>query len=117
MNFKNLIYIFILVITLASCGTSRRSVQLTEGPEITPAPMEVTEREEELEVSIEEVSKEVYSLGNSISEHAKAFLGTRYKFGGTTDKGMDSYWTLETTAGVPLKPLWILQDSSLKKVL
>lgn len=89
MNFKNLIYIFILVITLASCGTSRRSVQLTEGPEITPAPMEVTEREGELEVSFEEVSKEVYSLGNSISEHAKAFLGTRYKFGGTTDKGMD----------------------------
>lgn len=89
MNFRSLLYILVLGITLASCGTSKRSLQLAERPTIKSAPIEENVENEDFDISIEEVTEEVYSLGQLISEHAKAFLGTRYKFGGTTTNGMD----------------------------
>ena len=89
MNFKTLIYILLLGITLASCGTSKKSFQPAERPQFTSATVEIPRPEKEMESNMEEVVEEAYALGNIITKHAKAFLGTRYKFGGTTEKGMD----------------------------
>ena len=89
MKSRTLLYILALGITLASCGTSKRSIQLAESPGMKPAPIEENEEKEDYDISFEEVTEEVYSLGQLITEHAKAFLGTRYKFGGTTTNGMD----------------------------
>lgn len=75
---KNGVYLLILLLLFASCGTSKRSLQHPErgNSEVIYEP---TSSEE----------KAVPHVKNEISENAKYFLGTPYKYGGSSIKGMD----------------------------
>ncbi len=66
---KRILLLCLLAATLASCGSSKRS---SDTVVIRNSPSTVS-------------NKKV----NKIVSHAKGFVGTRYKFGGTTHKGMD----------------------------
>ncbi|GEQ85367.1 hypothetical protein ULMS_08750 [Patiriisocius marinistellae] len=69
------LYILLLSILLASCGSSKGS---------TSRPSKIkTERN----VSISKSSNR--GASRSIVDFAKTFEGTRYKYGGTTNRGMD----------------------------
>ncbi|MAZ71594.1 MAG: hypothetical protein CMC70_00460 [Flavobacteriaceae bacterium] len=69
---RKLIPLLLLTVFLASCGSSKRSsstkVRTSNKVESTSNPN---------------------STAGKIIKHAKSFEGTRYKFGGTTKKGMD----------------------------
>jgi cell wall-associated NlpC family hydrolase len=66
---KRILLLCLLAAFMASCGSSRQSSKT---------------------VVIEKSSKNVSGKKvNKIVSHAKGFVGTRYKFGGTTRKGMD----------------------------
>lgn len=66
---KKLLLLCLLALALASCGTSRRPTKAVVIGSTTKT------------VSNKKIGK--------IVRHAKTFVGTRYKFGGTTKKGMD----------------------------
>lgn len=72
---KDLLWIFACCLLLSSCGTSK----FLRSPK----------------VHINESSKEQFSSetefekANAIVNYAMGFLGTRYKYGGTTKRGMD----------------------------
>lgn len=66
---KRLFLLCLLAATLASCGASRQSSNATVKSDTTSS------------VSEKKIDK--------IVSHAKTFVGTRYKYGGTTNKGMD----------------------------
>lgn len=68
MKLKNLILLISLVMLLASCGTSKRSVRGTTAASKAKVENPVMLR---------------------VSENARAFVGTKYKYGGTTKRGMD----------------------------
>lgn len=71
---KKLLPVLLLTLFLASCGSSKKSTTYKKKTRTT---------------------KTVNTTGNAtetarkIIKHAKTFEGTRYKFGGTTKKGMD----------------------------
>lgn len=60
--------LLLLLVLMASCGTSRKSVERSKS-------MRTTE-------TVDPVKAKVI-------EKAKSFVGTRYKYGGTTKRGMD----------------------------
>lgn len=60
--------LILLLAVMASCGTSRRSVERSRNLSETETANPVKAR---------------------VIEKAKSFVGTRYKYGGTTKKGMD----------------------------
>ena len=66
---KRLLLLVFLTLFLTSCGSSRR------------IPNSTVNKPEKILISNKTVEKVV--------DHAKRFEGTRYKFGGTTNKGMD----------------------------
>lgn len=68
MKLKNLLFLLPLLLLLASCGSSKRSIRTAER-------------------SNKGNSENV--LMHKVSENAKKFVGTKYKYGGTTKKGMD----------------------------
>ena len=68
---KKLLLIAVLSLFISSCGSSKRASSAT---------MKKTEK----------VAKSSHNAKvNKIVSYAKTFRGTRYKFGGTTKKGMD----------------------------
>ncbi|WP_432411801.1 C40 family peptidase [Rasiella sp. SM2506] len=70
---KKLLPVLLLLLFLVSCGASKRSTTYTK----TRTPNKV------------ESTSSPNSAVGKIIDHAKSFEGTRYKFGGTTKKGMD----------------------------
>ncbi len=69
MHFKKLILLIFLSTFLISCGSSRKTTSTT---------------------NVEKTSNKFNSKkSEAIVKYAKSFNGTKYKFGGTTKKGMD----------------------------
>jgi len=72
-NMKKLLPLLLITIFLASCGASKKST---------------TYKKTRTSNNVESTSNPNSTAGKIIT-HAKRFEGTRYKFGGTTKKGMD----------------------------
>jgi cell wall-associated NlpC family hydrolase len=70
---KKLLPLLLLTLFLASCGSSKKSA---------------TDKKTRTSNNVESTSS-ANSKARKIIKHAKNFEGTRYKFGGTTKKGMD----------------------------
>ena len=70
MRIKYIPYILLLFIGLTSCGTTKRST----------AENRTTSKNHKANVD---------PLMFKVTENARGFLGTRYKYGGTTKRGMD----------------------------
>ncbi|WP_189605099.1 C40 family peptidase [Salinimicrobium marinum] len=68
MRLKNLFLILVTLLVLASCGSSKKSMHPSERAITSSTDNPVMLR---------------------VSENAKEFVGTKYKYGGTTKKGMD----------------------------
>ncbi len=66
---KQLLFLFLSILFI-SCGSSRKVVKTNKKEVIS-------------------VSKNKQGTAENIVRYAKTFTGTRYKFGGTTKKGMD----------------------------
>ena len=86
---NKLLPILLLALFLTSCGSSKRST---------------SDRKSRSSNKIEHSSNPNSAVGKII-KHAKSFEGTRYKFGGTTKKGMDCSGLVHTSfaeAGIKL---------------
>lgn len=70
---KKLLLLLLLTLFLASCGSSKRTTPTNKKQRTT----------------IRKADKISNSKLRNIVKHAKTFEGTRYKFGGTSKKGMD----------------------------
>ncbi|WP_340064615.1 C40 family peptidase [Ascidiimonas aurantiaca] len=87
------VILFVLVILLLSCKSSKKTVKVKPDKPIIdnrtlvvkPAPATDEEKSKEKN-TIPEISN---TLANDVVRTALSYSGTRYKFGGTTDKGMD----------------------------
>lgn len=72
---KKSIFIFIgFLVMMSSCGTHKR---------ITSSPSSRSGK------NVKTVSKSANKKINAVIDYAKSFRGTKYKYGGTTKKGMD----------------------------
>ncbi len=74
---KNIIYILFLSFIFTSCKSSKQVITKKNSPSIS------------LTKSNNKSSTESSKTVSKIISHAKSFKGTRYKYGGTTKKGMD----------------------------
>lgn len=72
---RNLTLLILLSVFLVSCGASRRAKRLAKAPEV----------ELRTTPQIEPADDKIYK----VVQNAKDFEGTRYKYGGTTKRGMD----------------------------
>lgn len=73
---KRVIFYLLIIIALTSCGSSSKNKAVISSKNRTTAKVKTTRSPN---------SKKI----KSIVSYAKTFGGTRYKFGGTTRKGMD----------------------------
>ena len=76
---KNLALILTLLFILNSCKSSKGIVTIKSKSNVS----------ETIENSLSTRSPETDSIANSIIDYAKQFNGVKYKYGGTTKKGMD----------------------------
>lgn len=79
---KNILLLLLLIIFATSCKSTRNATKIS-----TRKPAKT------------EVKKPVSKAANSIVEYAKRFKGTKYKYGGTTRKGMDCSGLIYTSFG------------------
>ncbi len=75
---KKLTFFILLSIFLTSCGASRNKVVITQKKNFTKNSIKTTPE-------IQPEDKRVYK----VVSNAKTYEGTRYKYGGTTKKGID----------------------------
>ena len=82
-----LLFLSLLSIFLTSCGTQRslQGSQQNSGEAPKVAYAEIPEFHAIEEESFEELEEETFS----VIDHALQFLGTRYKYGGNSQEGMD----------------------------
>lgn len=85
---KKLLLLFSLLALLCSCGASKKTSKHSKSKSV-----QTTKTQNK--TNKQPVSKEA----NSIVEYAKRFEGTRYKYGGTTKKGMDCSGLIYTSFG------------------
>ena len=71
--------LFLLSVFIVSCGSSKK----------TPSKRTVYKKTTSTKTTSRKDTKKTYNKATAIVETAKAYKGTRYKFGGTTKKGMD----------------------------
>ncbi|WP_339699240.1 C40 family peptidase [uncultured Marixanthomonas sp.] len=85
---KRFLLLSFFAVLLVSCGSSRN---VTKQKKITrPTTTRVTSTNSTAKTAPDHVKKSVAPKKvNKIIAYAKTFQGTRYKFGGTTKKGMD----------------------------
>lgn len=75
-----------LVISLSSCGARKNSIaSQTSAEERRIAYAELPDFYDLSDEAVEDLGEETYS----IIDHALQFLGTKYKYGGTSPQGMD----------------------------
>ena len=86
MNFRFAVFIT-LSLLLSSCGASRKRISNVE--KTSRERTEIKTQREEIVEEIEEERGVGTRLALEISENAKTFLGTKYRYGGTTTEGMD----------------------------
>ncbi|WP_299529497.1 C40 family peptidase [Ulvibacterium sp.] len=88
--------IFFLIL-VASCGVVKKKTTYAKTPKVTVEASEnLSVSEENTEKNIE---KSVLSKADEIINTALTFSGVRYKYGGTTRKGMDCSGLLYVTFG------------------
>lgn len=85
---KKLLLLFTLLALLSSCGASKKASKTSKRKTIQTTKTRTKNTKQP-------VSKEA----NSIVEYAKRFEGTKYKYGGTTKKGMDCSGLIYTSFG------------------
>jgi len=79
-----------LIISLVSCGASKKKTVHREARKITVEASEIpSETNVETPHGSNSINKPVTKKTEQIINTALTFSGVRYKFGGTTDKGMD----------------------------
>lgn len=85
MNIRKL-SLLLSIIAFTSCGTQKKAVIPIQSSEEQKTPYaELPDFVEISEDMVEELEEETFN----IIDHALQFLGTRYKYGGTTPEGMD----------------------------
>lgn len=89
MKLKATASLLLLALLAASCGTSRRTLQPAATATVEPAPAAALPLRPQPHTPAEEAPADTYPISSLITSHAREFLGTRYKFGGTTSSGMD----------------------------
>ncbi|WP_159022580.1 C40 family peptidase [Formosa sp. L2A11] len=82
--------LFCLLICISSCKSSKRTTSYKRSTEVS-IPSKTVERTKNRNSSIlePENTDNLKPLGTELSDYAKQFQGVRYKYGGTTKKGMD----------------------------
>jgi len=88
MKFKNAVLMLCSVLLLTSCGASKKKVAVSETASEERIELNPKTRGEMKEEPREERGTGT-SLAINISEHAKTFLGTSYRYGGSSRDGMD----------------------------
>jgi len=96
---KKTLLLLILSVFIASCGSSRKATSKTIIVNKNGAPnrtkeKDIREEDEKIVITTTEADEVITEDSNKktlkqIIKHAETFEGTRYKFGGTTHKGMD----------------------------
>lgn len=78
--------LLILCISLTSCGAGKTNISTKQPPKEKRVPYaEIPDFADLSEELIDDMEEETFG----IIEHALQFLGTKYKYGGTTPEGMD----------------------------
>lgn len=86
MKIWKITLLLILTVSLSSCGAKKPAVtKQSPAEERRIAYAEIPDFYDLGDEIIEDIGEETYS----IIDHALQFLGTRYKYGGTTPQGMD----------------------------
>lgn len=86
---KNLLLILILILSFSSCKSSKRTKsKKVNSLKIITKKSDVIESDE-TSITISEESEPFKSKAEYIIDYAKKFEGVRYKWGGTTESGMD----------------------------
>lgn len=75
MSIKNSIFSILSILFLISCGSSKRTAAVKE--------------QQQNYTELYSEAKAANPIMLQVSENALEFLGTRYKYGGTTKRGMD----------------------------
>ncbi|MDM9631519.1 C40 family peptidase [Robiginitalea aurantiaca] len=92
---------YILVVScvfLTSCGVVKKNTSYSENPKVhVPAGTPEPTVESEAEVISEPPPSPTESPADAVVETALTYTGVRYKYGGTTRKGMDCSGLLYTT--------------------
>lgn len=95
---KKIFLLILLAFAIASCGSSKKTTKTIvvnkEGTPNRTKQVERKEKDDKIIVTTTEADEVITSETNTkllkkIIKNAEAFEGTKYKFGGTTDKGMD----------------------------
>lgn len=81
--------LLLLSFFLLSCGAQKRNTFSTAHQEVSAEPFLKSNPVEEEEEASPEIEAEEELPLLSIIEYAKEFLGTSYRYGGTTSEGMD----------------------------
>lgn len=79
---KNYLLLVILLLGLSNCKSSKRPKVVTKKPKVEA-------RNTVTSTTTNPNIKENTSTSSKIVDYSKQFLGTRYKWGGTTKRGMD----------------------------
>ncbi|MFD1062142.1 C40 family peptidase [Winogradskyella litorisediminis] len=85
---KKILLIFSILALLSSCGASKKTTKRNK-----PQPVRTTK------TRTTNTSKTVSKEAEAIVEYAKRFEGTKYKYGGSTKKGMDCSGLIYTSFG------------------
>lgn len=79
---RNFILILLTIITLTSCGSTKNKSVVTRKSQTTKTVRKTTKKTNTSNVAVPKIA-------HSIINNAEKYEGTRYKYGGTTKKGMD----------------------------
>lgn len=82
------IILFLLIVFVASCGVSKKKTTYSTTRKVSVAPKKSEEPKKKVALTKKTVPVES-SKADDIIHTALKFSGVRYKFGGTTKKGMD----------------------------
>ena len=87
-NMREIFLASVLILSLANCKSSKRTKVVTKKSKIEQvnSTTESTSLPEDLDKKTKKVT---VSKSTQIINYSKQFLGTRYRWGGTTKKGMD----------------------------
>ncbi|MDC8000196.1 C40 family peptidase [Aequorivita todarodis] len=96
---RKLLFFSFLVLFLISCGSTKNTGKVPEAiigkterktkPTRKVSPSKITAKEDEKNNEPANSEASAKEIKKDIIDYAKTFQGTRYKFGGTTDAGMD----------------------------
>jgi len=86
---KKFLKLLLIFATLSSCKSSKRAKVITKKSDQVESSTKKTRSSKRKSTKVPESSESTYSLAETIINTAKEYNGVRYKYGGTTSKGMD----------------------------